>query len=133
MGIVIDGLTKFEQEIRRKSVLLINHGVIGGTSGKLLVIVNGGWGTVNDDMLDGNDQTNNNVAMVVCRMLGLTGGQVHTSDTNSLFGPTDGYDVRLRSLGCDGNEDDIYQCQQFVNENLNNYHGDELGITCEVA
>merc|ERR1711942_53017 len=79
METVINGvLSKFDQEIRRKSVLLINHGVIGGTSGKLLAIVNGGWGTVNDDAPPGGheDQTNNNVAMVVCRMLGLTGGQV---------------------------------------------------------
>merc|ERR1712168_817042 len=53
-------------------VHLINNGVIGGKSGRLEVFVNGVWGTVCDDYsAETLDQLDNNVAFVVCRMLGL--------------------------------------------------------------
>merc|ERR1712133_118730 len=60
--------------------LISNDGVIGGKSGRLEVFVNGVWGTVCNDYSTENDpydrdQHDDSVALVVCRMLGLSGGR----------------------------------------------------------
>merc|ERR1712189_139727 len=52
-------------------------GIVGGKSGLLQAHISGQWGSVCDDYEYGKgdkNQPNNNVALVVCRILGFAGG-----------------------------------------------------------
>merc|ERR1712189_125671 len=108
-------------------------GIVGGKSGLLEVLIGGKWGTVCDDYDGyGHDQPNNNVALVVCRMLGFAGGQVTTHyDGEKQFGKFDRDPMALTMVQCQGDEVDISQCRMtWV---VPNYCGDyeDLGIICD--
>merc|ERR1712126_11535 len=93
-------------------VRLIKDGVVGGKSGRLEVFIGGVWGTVCDDYttLDDGGQPDDNVAFVVCRMLGLSGGRTINYSYNE-FGNFDADPISVENLHCNGNEADISQCR----------------------
>merc|ERR1712121_617645 len=110
-------------------------GIIGGKSGRLQVCIGGQWGTVNDDYSpNGNvagDQPNNNVAMVVCRMLGFAGGRVVTTGADQQFGDWEYGRILASNVHCMGNEADISQCRMTWTGHEISAHGDDLGIVCD--
>merc|ERR1712126_57214 len=116
-------------------VRLINNGVNGGKHGRLEVFVNGVWGTVcNDYNIKDDNQPDNNVAQVVCRMLNFSGGRlVYGSD----FGEFDGAPITVENLQCQGNEADISECRMTwfgkdPRTDLNDcHHGEDIGIECD--
>merc|ERR1712126_158811 len=95
-------------------VRLINNGVIGGKSGRLEVFIGGVWGTVCDDYNVKNDnQPDNNVALVVCRILGLSGGRTinNSGDQYGEYGEFNVAPIAVENLHCQGNEADISECR----------------------
>merc|ERR1711970_1574244 len=80
-----------------------------GKAGRLEVYVKGRWGTVEDDAHNGSgDQSNNNVAKVVCYQLGYgRSGRVFVEAEYD-----GGSTPRLiAALKCTGNENKIGECQ----------------------
>merc|ERR1719445_102214 len=120
-------------------VRLINNGVTAGNSGRLEVFINGVWGTVCDDYnLDDDNQPDNNVALVVCRMLGLSGGRL--VDSNGRFGEFNADPITVENLQCNGNEADITECRytwfgtdpRAKRDVLQDCgHGEDIGIECD--
>merc|ERR1712168_522285 len=111
-------------------------GIIGGKSRRLEVYMGGQWGTVCDDYDDhqgrGNDQHNNNVALVVCRMLGLAGGRVVVSNVDQQFGSFYADPVLATNVQCLGNEVDISKCRMtWYGTQSRCPHVDDLGIVCD--
>merc|ERR1712168_108199 len=108
-------------------------GIVGGKSGRLEVLISGRWGTVRDGYSPGGnkigDQPNNNVALVVCRMLGFTGGRVVTDDQEKQFGKFDKDPQVVTNVHCQGNEVDISQC--YMKWGLSTVHAEDLGINCD--
>merc|ERR1712212_1182471 len=113
----------------------------GPTSGRLEVLVDGRWGTVCDDSFeignggnwqkdpkDPSDSTHstenrNNLATVVCRMLGKSSGNAYGL---AKFGPGSG-DIFMDNVECTGSEDTIFKCK-YVTENCD--HKEDVGVTC---
>ena len=82
-------------------------------------------------------QENNNVAVVVCRMMGLSGGQVIVSNQDTEFGTIDNSVPMLwDDIGCNGDEESVFDCKYRVRakgaSKVSCYNGnaDALGITC---
>ena len=108
--------------------------------GRLEVYQNGEWGTVCDDARAGHaskanndgvggDQGDNNMAIVVCRMLGLTGGVVKT-DKN--YGAGTG-SIVMTKVGCSGNEKTIFDCPYayaYAYARNGCRHNEDVGVAC---
>merc|ERR1711931_475728 len=119
-------------------VRLIHNGVVGGKSGLLEVLIGGRWGSVCDDYDygKGDNQPNNNVALVVCRMLGFAGGQVVTGhgEAEKQFGKFDRDPTTVTGIHCNGDEVDISQCRMTWFGHDWTYCGsltEDLGIICD--
>merc|ERR1712002_333483 len=111
-------------------------GIVGGKSGLLQVLISGQWGSVcNDyDYGDSKNQPNNNVALVVCRMLGFAGGQVVTGNAETQFGKFDRDPTTVTGIHCNGDEVDISQCRMTWFGHDWGYCGsltEDLGIICD--
>merc|ERR1712121_156324 len=114
-------------------VRLINNGVVNVKSGLLEIFVNGAWGTVCNDYGDGSDQHDNNVALVVCRMLGLSGGRTINLGGDQ-FGWLEGEPILVENLQCSGDEIDVSECRMtwFEKGSTNCVHGEDIGIECDL-
>merc|ERR1712142_148352 len=117
-------------------VRLVDKDVVSKTRGRLEVFADGKWGTVCDDGPNGvGDQGNNNVAVVVCRMMGLSGGQVIVNNQNTEFGAVDeSVPVLWDDMECNGDEESVFDCKYRVRakgaSKVGCGHGEDLGITC---
>lgn len=132
-GDVIDNLYKkvesieaelkgFEKDMKIRNpfpVRLVNNGVIDKQAGRVEVFANGEWGNVCDNYADSNvDQSNDNVAIVVCRMLGWTGGQLvqvnGQTEESSEFGRNKDRPILLTNVQCNGGEESLFDCAMNV-------------------
>merc|ERR1719283_178459 len=96
-------------------VRLVNHGTVNETTGWLEVFANGEWGIVCDNYKsDWTDQINNNAAIVVCRMLGRSGGEVVTSNQETRFGLSEIRHIQMTNVQCTGEEESIFDCPMKV-------------------
>merc|ERR1719312_744858 len=102
-------------------VRLVNHGTVNETAGWLEVFANGEWGIVCDNYKtgfnpsgDNSDQTDNNAAIVVCRMLGKSGGEVVVDDQEKRFGLSKIRHIQMTNVRCTGEEDSIFDCPMKV-------------------
>ena len=94
-------------------VRLVNGGEIGGSSGRVEVLVEGEWGTVCDDgVFDGYAvypyifDNGRNVARVICKSLGYNDGEpIVTSEDNYSTGK-----IAMDDLKCNGDEASILDC-----------------------
>ena len=75
-------------------------------------------------------QVNNNVAKVVCRMLGRPGGRVIVDNQIDQFGRFDRRPTLATDLSCRGNEASIFECTMNV-DNPDCTHAEDLGIICD--
>ena len=109
--------------------LIAKDGSVSPSAGRLEVFYNGTWGTVSDDSPNDpdKDQQNNNMAIVVCRMLGLKGGVVKV-DTD--FGAGSGK-VWLDDVGCTGNEATIFDCKHLPWGVNDKSHKEDVGVVCQ--
>ena len=107
------------------NVRLVNGTI--SSAGRLEVYHNGTWGTVCNDAPDRpEDQYNNNMANVVCRMQGFSSGQVKV-DTE--FGEGTG-PIWMDNVDCSGNETSLSDCQHQgwgVNDCS---HYEDIGVVC---
>merc|ERR1712142_156501 len=113
----------------RTSVRLIGKdGNINPKAGRLEVYHNGRWGTVCNDGPNGQgDQKDDNMAIIVCRMLGQSGGQTKTThDFGYGSDPTWMDDVE-----CRGDEESLFDCifRAWGQENCG--HSEDVGIVCD--
>jgi len=113
-------------------VRLIHNGVVGGKSGRLEVYIAGQWGTICDDRFEWQTY-NNNAALVVCRTLGFSGGEVFREpQTDEKFGVFDAAPILAVGLQCKGTEADIAECGMFwFGDTLNCGHREDIGINCD--
>ena len=100
------------------------------TCGRLEIFRDGQWGTVSDDAGDssGNDQLNNNMATVVCKMLGMGGGQVYTdTQYGGGVGP-----IWMDDVNCSGSETSIFDCPNLGEgkEGNDGGHSEDVGVCC---
>merc|ERR1719308_788680 len=104
-------------------VRLVNHGTVNETAGWLEVFANGEWGVVCDNYktgcgdrtsADNPDLTSNNDAIVVCRMLGKSGGEVVVDDQEKRFGLSKIRHIQMTNVRCTGEEDSIFDCPMKV-------------------
>jgi len=96
-------------------------------SGRLEVFHNGKWGTVcDDDPNSENKQGNNNMAIVVCRELGYSGGTIHNSASK---GQGSGA-IWLDDVQCTGSENSIFDCPHTRWGVENCQHYEDVGVTC---
>jgi len=112
----------------RTSVRLVGNDFnVNSKAGRLEVYHDGRWGTVCNDAPNGNgDQTDDSMAIVVCRMLGQSGG--HTKVTHD-FGP--GADpIWLDNVDCQGDEKSLFDCQHRPWGVQNCGHHEDVGIVC---
>jgi len=112
----------------RTSVRLVGQdGDINSKAGRLEVYHDGRWGTVCNDAPDGKgDQTDNNMAKVVCRMIGQSGG---ITKVNHDFGQ--GSDPTwMDNVGCQGDEKSLFDCKFNPWGEENCSHGEDVGIVC---
>jgi len=96
--------------------------------GRLEVYMNDQWGTVcDDDDTKAYRQQNNNMAMVVCRMLGKTGVKVYNEGEHSFTGGSG--PTLLDDVMCSGTESSIFDCpRRLVGENCD--HAEDVAIEC---
>ena len=116
-------------------------------SGLLLTWYNGNWGSICDDVTDCDCTTggctsscNNghvnvgggkNLAKVVCRNLGLSGGEEYNSDSAS-----SGYNMIVDGTsnhitGCNGDENHLSECSWLKFGSHNCDHNEAVGVTCK--
>jgi len=105
-----------------KGVRLVDANGKIGFSGRLEVYRDGEWGTVCDDGLDSEGQ---NLATVVCRMLGRTGGTVQLGGRTHTAGSGT---IHLDDVKCDGTELSIFDCPHTTTTNCS--HSEDAGVTC---
>jgi len=105
--------------------LVAKDGTINNKAGRLEVFKDGAWGTVCDDGPGGGyAQSNNNMANVVCRMLGHRGGQVKVE---AYFGQGSG-EIVMKEVRCQGDERSIFDCENIYQ---NCGHNEDVGVICE--
>merc|ERR1712121_260712 len=110
-----------------------------GHSGRLEVYVNGRWGTVCDDMAreHGNTPTRrelNNIAKVVCKELGLSGGTGTSKKRyDEAIGSTRSHlPILMEKLGCTGSESSIFECKPTIDSHCHNCdHDEDIGVACD--
>jgi len=116
-------------------VRLIDRLGISGKVGRLEVYVKGRWGTVQDDALSGGngngDQSNNNVAKVVCYQLGYgRSGRVFTE--SEYDDPSKKIPKLIAALGCTGNENKIGECKiKWQPKASEADYSTDLGVGCD--
>ena len=100
--------------------------LVGGSTdleGRVEIYHNNEWGTVCDDRFVSED------AEVVCRQLGLTGGEART---RAAFGAGSGT-IWMDDVQCDGGESRLADCQ-FGGWGLHNCrHSEDVGVSCGPA
>ena len=100
--------------------------LVGGSTdleGRVEIYHNNEWGTVCDDRFVSDD------AEVVCRQLGLTGGEART---RAAFGAGSGT-IWMDDVQCDGGESRLADCQ-FGGWGLHNCrHSEDVGVSCGPA
>ncbi|XP_062596611.1 neurotrypsin-like [Saccostrea cucullata] len=92
------------------------------TEGLVKVFYNGSWGTVCNDEWDDRD------AAVVCFMLGFS-RQNATALTSSVFGYETGR-ILMNNVMCNGDEEDLFQCNNSLSEFINCDHRKDAGVVC---
>ncbi|XP_070176422.1 scavenger receptor cysteine-rich domain-containing protein DMBT1-like isoform X2 [Littorina saxatilis] len=97
----------------------------GGSSGKLIAVVNGHSGTVCDDF------ATNALAMVVCRELGINTTHAIITKVAPASGTGATLPIVLDNVRCVGTEDSLAQCRYSTTNNCN--HNEDLGIDCQVG
>ena len=80
-------------------------------------------------------QRDNNAAIVVCRMLGLSGGEVVVDNQLDRFGTTEIRHLQMTNVKCTGEENSIFDCPMKVDvkdeeEGCGINAGAYLGIVC---
>merc|ERR1712033_110200 len=100
-----------EESDIKKGVRLVDANGKIGFSGRLEVYRNGEWGTVCDDGLDSEGA---NLATVVCRMLGRTGGTAQLGGRTHTAGSGT---IHLDDVKCDGTESSIFDCTHISGHN----------------
>jgi len=110
-----------ESDIKKGVRLVDAEGKIG-FSGRLEVYRDGEWGTVCDDGLDSEGE---NLATVVCRMLGRTGGTAQLGGRTHTAGSGT---IHLDDVKCDGTELSIFDCPHVTTHNCG--HSEDAGVTC---
>ena len=103
-------------------VRLINDddGSVLPTAGRLEVMHDGVWGTVCDDSFGSQS------AAVVCRMLGLRGGEAKAS---AALGAGSGQ-IWLDEVKCRGTESSIFDCASTTWGKHDCGHGEDVGVIC---
>ncbi|MDE0660390.1 MAG: sulfatase-like hydrolase/transferase [Gammaproteobacteria bacterium] len=100
--------------------------LVGGSTaaqGRVEIHHDGQWGTVCDDRFVSDD------AAVVCRQLGLGGGEAHR---NAAFGAGSGT-IWMDDVGCTGNESRLADCL-FGGWGVHNCgHSEDVGVSCGTA
>merc|ERR1711915_24807 len=89
----------------------------------------GRWGTVCNDAHEGvGDQKDNNMAVVVCRMLGQSGGQ--TKVTHDFGRGSESDPTWMDNVGCQGDEKSLFDCKFNPWGEENCGHHEDVGIVC---
>ncbi|KAK2155410.1 hypothetical protein LSH36_241g04007 [Paralvinella palmiformis] len=98
-------------------------GGLTGYDGRVEVYDTGGdiWGTVCGPNID------QNVSIVVCRQLGMTGGSVLNV---AMFEKTHG-SILLGEVSCEGTEDNVMECNHSSMTNAACRHTEDLAIGCD--
>jgi len=98
-------------------------------AGRLEVYHDGRWGTVCNDAHEGvGDQKDNNMAVVVCRMLGQSGGQ--TKVTHDFGRGSESDPTWMDNVGCQGDEKSLFDCKFNPWGEENCGHHEDVGIVC---
>ena len=92
-------------------------------SGRVEFLYGPRWGTVCDEEFDDRD------ARVVCRQLGLEGGEARTG---AYFGPGAGPALMGR-LGCRGDEADVLSCERDDAGAPACEHDQDAGVVCRAG
>ena len=90
--------------------------------GRVEILYDGAWGTICDDVFDGND----NGAMVICRQLGYPNGEVATYASF----PQGSGPIRLDDVNCDGTESEVTDCSHPEWGANNCGHREDVGVIC---
>jgi len=127
-----DSTPEAESEPEQGDVRLVNSdGYVVVSSGILEVFYKREWGTVCDD--NGRNgvqvngwQKNNNMAVVVCRQLGRSGGTYHHSAAKE----SGKGKIWLDDVGCTGYESRLSDCSHASFGEHNCGHHEDAGVTC---
>ena len=95
------------------------------TSAGRVEVYSGEWGTVCDDHPTDDEHPNNNMAIVVCRMLGFDSGVVKS---RAFFGEGTG-PILMDNVGCTGNETSLFECQHLQCHH-DCSHREDVGVDC---
>jgi len=115
-----------EDDTAEYTISTANLRLVGGNdalSGRVEILYNGAWGTVCDDDWDDSN------AAVVCKELGLGGGQAHSG---AHFGEGVGI-IWMDNVECTGAESMLFECNHngWAHEDCS--HGEDAGVTCDAA
>ncbi|XP_071508581.1 scavenger receptor cysteine-rich domain-containing group B protein-like [Diadema antillarum] len=95
----------------------------GSHEGRVEIFHNSEWGTVCDDSWGVND------ANVVCRQLGYESAL--SAEISAYFGRgRDNQAIFLDDVDCDGDEEELSECESDGWGNNNCHHGEDAGVIC---